>query len=192
MYSTGERSLKVMPDPRAWETSFDDFYSAQYPVIVRFLKARGASEEDARDITQESLIKLVRYQAQPAHVRKILLHRIALNGLSDLRRRNASRMGMAHVSVDGEAADLPCELPLPDRHVEQQQELARVRAAIARLPQRCRQVYLLNRVDGMSYSQIAEHCAISVKAVEKHISKALTSLRTDLADKAPRQPATTP
>ena len=55
-----------------------------------------------------------------------------------------------------------------------------MRAAILQLPLRCRQVYLLNRIDGMSYPQIASHCDISVKAVEKHIGKALTMLRLRL------------
>jgi len=41
-------------------------------------------------------------------------------------------------------------------------------------------VYLLNRIDGLSYSQIAQHCGISVKAVEKHIGKALSLLRSKL------------
>jgi RNA polymerase sigma-70 factor (ECF subfamily) len=39
----------------------------------------------------------------------------------------------------------------------------------------------LNRIEGMSYTEIAEHCGISVKAVEKHISKALRLLRERLA-----------
>ena len=43
------------------------------------------------------------------------------------------------------------------------------------------QIYLLNRIEGMSYTEIADHCDISVKAVEKHISKALKLLRERLA-----------
>jgi len=55
-----------------------------------------------------------------------------------------------------------------------------VRAAVLRLPPRCREVYLLNRIEDMSYTEIARHCGISVKAVEKHIGKALSLLRVHL------------
>jgi RNA polymerase sigma-70 factor (ECF subfamily) len=41
-------------------------------------------------------------------------------------------------------------------------------------------VYLLNRINGMSYAQIAQHCGISAKTVEKHIARALQGLRQEL------------
>jgi len=41
------------------------------------------------------------------------------------------------------------------------------------LPPKCRQVFLLSRAQRMTYPQIAVHCGISVKMVEKHISHAL-------------------
>ena len=35
----------------------------------------------------------------------------------------------------------------------------------------------MNRIEGMSYIEIADHCGISVKAVEKHITRALAACR---------------
>jgi RNA polymerase sigma-70 factor (ECF subfamily) len=40
------------------------------------------------------------------------------------------------------------------------------------LPERCREVFLLHRVESLSYSQIATRCGISVSAVEKNIARA--------------------
>lgn len=184
--------MKTASNAQIRDSSFEDFYNAHHHELVRYLKARGASRDDAQDVAQESLIKIVRYQEQPAHVLKILLYRIALNGLCDLRRRGTSRLDSSHVDVDDEKTQIPCDLPQPEHYAENQQELARVRDAISRLPERCREVYLLNRVDGMSYSDISRHFGISVKTVEKHIGKALSSLREQLSTGTVSRPWGTP
>jgi RNA polymerase sigma factor (sigma-70 family) len=41
------------------------------------------------------------------------------------------------------------------------------------LPERCREVYLLHRFDGLSYAQIATQCGVSVSMVEKQMTKAI-------------------
>jgi RNA polymerase sigma factor (sigma-70 family) len=49
------------------------------------------------------------------------------------------------------------------------------------LPLDTREIFLLNREDGLTYTQIAARYAISVKVVERHIVRALNHLRTRLA-----------
>ncbi len=63
--------------------------------------------------------------------------------------------------------------------VEQEIEKA-VRAAIAGLPDRCRQVFELSRMQGLKYAEIAATLGISVKSVETHIGRALRVLRDRL------------
>ena len=58
--------------------------------------------------------------------------------------------------------------------------------AIGRLPERCRDVFLMSKRDGMTYAEIAAELGISVKTVENQISKALARLREALA--GPRKP----
>ncbi|WP_343701353.1 RNA polymerase sigma-70 factor [Chitinophaga sp.] len=53
---------------------------------------------------------------------------------------------------------------------------AAAREALALLPEKTRQIFLLNREEGLTYQQIAKHTGLSVKAVEYHISKALRAL----------------
>ena len=102
------------------------------------------------------------------------------NALADRGRRDASRMAHAHVSLEDDVLALPSAEPAQDERVAHQQALMAVRTAVLRLPPRCREVYLLNRIEDMSYTEIARHCGISVKAVEKHIGKALSLLRVQL------------
>lgn len=161
------------------DDGFEAFLREQFPVLVRFL-ARRTDEEDAKDVAQESMIRLMRYRAHPPEKLKLLMYRIALNALNDVGRRSQSRQVAAHVTLDDSFEYLQSPDLDHESRLDNQQELERVRAAILQLPTRCREVYLLNRIDGMSYSEIARHCGVSVKAVEKHIGRALQSLRLKL------------
>jgi RNA polymerase sigma factor (sigma-70 family) len=169
----------VTAAPAADGDGFDQFLREHQAPLIAFL-ARRAGDEDAKDIAQEAMVRLMRYRSQPADQLRPLMYRIALNVLNDRGRRDSTRQASAHVSLDQDFLGLASSEPSHDQRIAHEQELALVRAAILQMPERCRQVYLLNRIEGMSYSQIASHCGISVKAVEKHIGKALGLLRLKL------------
>ncbi len=58
-----------------------------------------------------------------------------------------------------------------------------IEEAILLLPPKCKEVFLLSRESGMKNKQIAETLGISVKAVEKHITKAIKQIRLALEEK---------
>lgn len=58
----------------------------------------------------------------------------------------------------------------------------RINEAIAELPEKCREVFMLNRFENLKYQEVADKLQISVKTVETQMSKALQVLRTKLAD----------
>lgn len=169
-------------DPSDDDVQFEAFLGSQRDVLVGMLRRRGASEQDAQDIAQESLVRLVRYRSRPREAWAPLLVRIAINAFNDGLRRGRSRQDAQHVSLDEEAIELACPAPAHEERVATEQELVRLQQALLRLPQGCREVYLLNRIEGMSYTEIARHRGVSVKAVEKQISKALALLRRALTD----------
>ncbi len=55
-----------------------------------------------------------------------------------------------------------------------------VQSVIANIPDKTRAIFLMSRIDSMSYTEIADNLKISNKAVEKHISKALKIVKTKL------------
>lgn len=57
-----------------------------------------------------------------------------------------------------------------------------IEMAIQCLPEKCRQVFELNRMEGLKYAQIAEKLGISIKTVEAQMSKALSVLREHLKE----------
>lgn len=162
------------------DDGFEAFVQAQRPVLVGYL-CRRVPEEDAKDIAQEAFVRMLRYRAHPADQLKALMYRIATNVLLDRVRHDRSRGAPLHESLDAGHDAMASDEPAHDERVDSQQALVLVRAAILQLPERCREVYLLNRVEGMSYAGIARHCGISVKAVEKNIGRALRLLRQRMA-----------
>jgi RNA polymerase sigma-70 factor (ECF subfamily) len=67
--------------------------------------------------------------------------------------------------------------PFPYEHTELKN---RIRESINTLPEKCRQAFMLNHYDSMSYKDVAAEMGISIKTVEKHIGKALQVLRREL------------
>ncbi|WP_245889914.1 RNA polymerase sigma factor [Fulvimonas soli] len=177
--STIERERRA-PLP-ATRTDFEVFVRGQRDTLVRLLRRRVPCEEDAQDLAQESLERLMRYRTHAPESWARLLYRIAVNALNDRLRRARARGDAQYLSLDEAALDLPSTDLDHEQQVAQRQELVLLQRALLGLPPRCREVYLLNRIEGMSYTQIAAHLGISVKAVEKHVGKALKLLRERLA-----------
>ena len=68
----------------------------------------------------------------------------------------------------------------PEFILEEKQFKAKLQNAIANLSEAQRTAFLMNRIDGKKYTEIAEILEISVKAVEKRIHGALVSLRKEI------------
>ena len=70
----------------------------------------------------------------------------------------------------------------PQYLLEEQEFMKRLKDAIANLPGKQREVFLLSRIEKKKYSEIAEITGITVKAVEKRMSQALLELRDKLGN----------
>ncbi len=170
-----EPAAYAQGDPRT--ERLDGFLRAQRQDLLNFLRRRTPTEEDAQDAAQESMTRLLRYSAsEPPVVWKSLLYRIATNVALDQNRRAQRHHAAQHVPL--EDAELPSPAPSQEEAAVRQEMLARARAAIIALPPKCRQVYLLS-LEGWRHKQIAAHCGISVKMVEKHIARALAQVRRE-------------
>jgi RNA polymerase sigma factor (sigma-70 family) len=167
--------------PPVTPVTFEAFIGHQRAALVAYLRRRVSSEEDVQDIVQESLIRLMQYRERDSSSWGPLLYRIAINVLNDRLRQIRARQGIQYVRLDESAYEVISPEPGHEQRLASQQDLARLQRSLLRLPKRCRQMYLLNRIEGMTYPEIADHCGIGVKAVEKHISKALMLLRQSMA-----------
>lgn len=53
------------------------------------------------------------------------------------------------------------------------------------LPEKCREVFIMSRIEGMKNKEIAEHLNINIKNVERHISRALSAFRKGFSNEIP-------
>lgn len=163
--------LPLLEEPRQ-QLSITEVIRRYHGSLLSFLRQRLRTSEDAADVAQEAYIRLMQYEGScEVHSPSSLLFRIAINVANDLGRAEQARRCSDHYSIDD--TDIASDQPTPEREVAAAQDLTLLYAAIENLPPKCQQVFLLSRVRQMTYPQIAAHCGISVKMVEKHISRAL-------------------
>ena len=146
-------------------------YQEHIGALKRFIKRFLNNQQDVDDVAQEAFLRAFSAESrreidQP----KSYLFRIAKNAaLDQLRQR--SRKPTDYLG-DLETHDvLVSDWTLEDE-VMAQQRLGIHCAAVASLPLKCRKVYLMRKVYGMPYKEIAHTLDISVNTVEAHMSKA--------------------
>lgn len=99
------------------------------------------------------------------------LYRITANLVRD---RGRLRQSQARCAEEQPLTSPPVHDPFV--LLEQRDDLRRLEAAMLRLKPKTREIFLAKRLDGLSYAEIAERTGLSVKGVEKHMSKAIATL----------------
>ena len=143
---------------------------------LRAIAARAGSQ-DAEDVVQEAFLKVVE-TSHKEEVRVVdhLLSRVVRCTAIDRIRRQVSRSEMFVAGKAETASDVSID---PERTLIARQQLNHVMMIIQCMPDRRREVFLLHRVQELTYSEIATRLGISLKAVEKHIHLALVQLTAD-------------
>ncbi|WP_033412583.1 RNA polymerase sigma factor [Methylosarcina fibrata] len=145
--------------------------------LRRYLLRRVQCSEAAADLLQETYLRLADYPAGDEIKNwHAFMFRVADNLALDHLR---SRMRQQQRYVGQPEEDIVCVKPGPDRVLAARQQMDRFETLIHALPPQCRSVFLLCRVEGRSYAEVAEELGISVRTVESHMRKALSRLQAD-------------
>ncbi len=160
--------------------SIVEYFADSYGELLRHLSRRLGKEVDADDVLQDTFLRLQRI---PAEVEiknpRSYLFRVADNlALDHMRGRRA----LGRHFVPGEGFDSEDDSPSPESIVDYRQRLSRLEQAIAELPGRQKQVFLMHKFDGLSHAEIARELGITKSAVEKLVMKALAHCRDRLGD----------
>ncbi|MCB0786591.1 MAG: RNA polymerase sigma-70 factor [Flavobacteriales bacterium] len=163
-------------DQGAMEALFRLHYKPLCAFAFQYLK----DGEKAEDLVQELFIRLWEDRTE------LSVHTSAKSYLyAAVRNRclNALQASRKLVALDQVEAGLTQEEAADEELYTER--AARVRAAIAALPEERRKVFTLSRYEGLKYQEIADRLGISVKTVENQMGKALKTLRAELADLMP-------
>ena len=147
--------------------------------LIAFFHKRAQSHWDAEELTQEVFCKILRRDDLECRDNiEAYVYTIAWSVLRDKARSDKVRHRNYHVAFDEETAKsntIPIEQVL-----DSQQQCLRLVNTLRQLSAKTRDIFLLNRYEGITYSEIANRYGITVSAVEKHMMKALTSIRKNL------------
>jgi len=140
------------------------------------LLRRGRTREEAEDLIQDAFLKMQEYCERGGQVRQPegFLVRTVLR-LAANARRDAHRNLYYEEPVENLTLIVDTT-PTPDEVLAGDQCLERMRDALDAVSRRTRDVFFMQRLDGLSYAQIAQRLSVSVSAVEKHIASALAIL----------------
>lgn len=156
----------------------DSAIEAYVPGLRRYFSKR-VPAGDIDDLVQEVFLRMkVHGQDSPIEHLDRYLFTVAASVLSDQARRRKVRHHGEHESL--EEIHHPIEDVTPERVLLDREALQAVVAAIADLPARTRDVFVLHRFEEMTCGNIAALLGMSVSAVEKHIMKALRFLHCRL------------
>lgn len=141
-------------------------------VLRKISRRRGREEaEDALQAAYERLLSQPPEQ-KVENVEAFLVH-VASNIAIDAHRRKNFQSDRTFEEIFD---NIPDSAPLQDEVIEARIRLRHVEQALAQLTPRTREVFLMHRLDGFKYREIAERLEISQSAVEKHIAKAVLFL----------------
>ncbi len=156
---------------------FKKIYFRWNEPLQRFLQSKGMERSKTADLVQETFLRLWKNCAKVLPEQsKSFLFTAANNLLIDAYRQSQSRIKLQ--------PRLPKTVSLEDGQYqfEMKEFQAHLEAAIDSMTPASKEVFLLHRFNEMSYQDIATSLGLSIKAVEKRMTKALKHLAVQIQD----------
>lgn len=167
------------------KSAFERLYYEYAPRMVAFAARILGDDKIAEDLVQDTFIRFwEKYQGKESETWHPLIFTMTRNRCLDHLKRLSYKNTVLEINsgltreeellfledLAGEESSTEDNLILSELNRE-------IDAIVKTLSPRCREVFVMNRIEGLHYKEIADALGISVKAVEKHMSKALKVLR---------------
>lgn len=168
------------------ETIFEGLYYKYSDRLYNFAFRFVSDEHTAQDIVHEAYGTLwEKFEGKESDAWQALLFRIVRNrSIDTLRHQSSLRIvsltdSFRNVCDEG-LYQMDFAVNDSDRKTIYDELTANIHSIMGKLPDRCREVFMMSRFQNMKNKEIAAALKISEKAVEKHIHKALTVFRKEL------------
>ena len=173
------------------KNTFSEIYQIYFPKLVRFAREYVVSTEDAENIVQDIFMYLWEHPDISASLTNLnaFLFTLVKNKCIDFYRHK-SFIDSKRESLDNlQERELKLKMEALmqfDENIFTEKEIDELLAkAIEHLPEKCRQVFILSRMNGLKHEEIATQLNISVHTVQNHIVTALRKLKVELKDYLP-------
>jgi RNA polymerase sigma-70 factor (ECF subfamily) len=172
------------------QDKFGKVYAVYFPKLVRFSKAYVLSEEEAENIVQNTFLYLWENRSILESLDNLnaFLFTLVKNRCIDFLRKTLQEGRSESLS---EIQEKEMELKLYSLQQFDENKLSReeidqlITDAINTLPPRCREIFVLSRLEGLSHKEIADQLQISTNTIEGQIAIALKKLRIVLKEFVP-------
>lgn len=147
--------------------------------LKKFLSGFLPAPQDIEDVAQETYLRAyIAEQRESIEQPKAFLFRIAKNlALTKLSKK--SRQITDYIEEAGATAVIEAAAAI-DQELEAQECLGLYCEAVAALPEKCRQVFLLRKVHGLAHKDIAERMELSISSVEKYLRQGILACEAHL------------
>lgn len=158
--------------------NFVELFDEMYQPIKNFVYYKTGDIEIAEDVAQDTFMKVWEKRAEiKQKTVRSLLYTIA---------GNLCKNRFEHQQVVFEFANnynQQVDSASPEFELEVKEFNLKLKKAIGQLNEKNRTVFLMNRIDGLTYNQIADNLGLSVKAIEKRMKNALNDLKKTIEHK---------
>ena len=160
------------------ESAYRQIFEQYYQRLVVFSHRYLEDQESARDVVQDLFVDL--YDSRQSisietSLKSYLYSAVKNRCLNQVKHEQVKEKHRNKSRSEANVADPNLEEIMDAVELE-----ARIYEIVLKLPEKCRQIYIMSRVDGKRNSEIADLLNLSIRTVETQISKALKSLRDNL------------
>lgn len=158
-------------------SDIDRLFREHNAALLRFISAKIGSRQEAGEIAQEAYVHLLQVDRLGAvsFLRAFLFKTAANLAVDRLRRRSRRSNFISLPECDGAAFELT-----PERQLSGEQAIGVISDAVAQLPAKCRQAFLLHRVYEVEIDEIAERMGIGACMVRRYVARGLEFVRQRL------------
>lgn len=142
--------------------------------LLRYIKHKLGRADIAEDIAQNAFVRIQQMQ-NPEQLEnpQAYLYKTATNLVIDQARHEQYRHNYQQELDCDEAS----AVDNPERKLGAERQIESIKVALAHLPDNCQRAFLMHRLQGKSYSDIARELSVSVSSVEKYICRAFLACR---------------
>lgn len=157
------------------DSFFEQIYSQYKQQIYFFVKKYIQNQDDIEDVVQDIFVHIWKHKDALHKNTEAIVFKTAKQEISNFYRKNK----LSFSTIEDALLSTPIEIE-EEKDEESQRYLQKIHLLLETIPEKSRAFFINNKVDGLSYSEIAKENNISKNAVAKHVNKVLDIIKSRL------------